>query len=316
MHRCDVPNEVYPVFCYPIPKICHRTTSLNKFSVSSCSQDSVISQFIKHSSPISNNPFTHTKPNKTLRSNFKEDFCCVQESRTSLQLHQNKKSPNAFKAKLGMNNSGHLNPSSPQQTQSKRCSSCGRESNNIGITMQKYNNNIKHCMKGMEFKNKVIVNKSCVEYLGHNIIAKNIMKYMTFKEYITYLILSKNIYKPKLVSKKLTQLLINGIKNIKIRKKYWIDQCNIQSMINKSSHGFNFYCSKRCQFAVDIDKDVNRTFTKDHPFHKKPDSVNRLRKILRAFTVKHPEIGYIQGLNYIAGYLLVQFSDDVLIFRI
>jgi hypothetical protein len=37
----------------------------------------------------------------------------------------------------------------------------------------------------------------------------------------------------------------------------------------------------------------------------------RLRRVLRCFAASHPQIGYCQGLNFVAGLLLLQFSNDV-----
>lgn len=54
-----------------------------------------------------------------------------------------------------------------------------------------------------------------------------------------------------------------------------------------------------------IDFDICRTFSYLGLFKKDSPLAEDLREILRAFVVSRPDIGYIQGISYIAGLLLI-----------
>eukprot|EP01125_Pyxidicula_operculata_P017926 TRINITY_DN6336_c0_g1_i1.p1 TRINITY_DN6336_c0_g1~~TRINITY_DN6336_c0_g1_i1.p1 ORF type:complete len:565 (+),score=121.48 TRINITY_DN6336_c0_g1_i1:433-2127(+) len=59
-----------------------------------------------------------------------------------------------------------------------------------------------------------------------------------------------------------------------------------------------------------IDKDLPRTFPK-HPVFCTKDGRASLRRILQAFSVKHPNIGYTQAMNFIAGYMLLLMEEEL-----
>ena len=48
-----------------------------------------------------------------------------------------------------------------------------------------------------------------------------------------------------------------------------------------------------------IDKDISRTFSGDKSFNKAD-----LRKILVAYSIRNPNVGYCQGLNFVVATLL------------
>ena len=59
-----------------------------------------------------------------------------------------------------------------------------------------------------------------------------------------------------------------------------------------------------------IDNDLPRTFSHDCDFFDESTAEGRsnkatLRNILQAFTVYRPDIGYVQGMSYLAGFLLI-----------
>ena len=56
-----------------------------------------------------------------------------------------------------------------------------------------------------------------------------------------------------------------------------------------------------------IGSDIGRTFIGDT--HHSIDQT-RLKNVLTAFANYKPEIGYVQGMNFIAALLLLQFSDE------
>ena len=62
-----------------------------------------------------------------------------------------------------------------------------------------------------------------------------------------------------------------------------------------------------------IENDLPRTFsTLEFYNQSKEEGVNhvsQLRRILRAFTVMRPDVGYVQGMSYLAGFLLLENSE-------
>ena len=59
-----------------------------------------------------------------------------------------------------------------------------------------------------------------------------------------------------------------------------------------------------------IRKDICRSFPKEE-FFREGNNVVRFEILLKKFALFFPKVGYTQGLNFIAGYLLiVGFSDD------
>lgn len=67
-----------------------------------------------------------------------------------------------------------------------------------------------------------------------------------------------------------------------------------------------------------IQMDLRRTFPESPDFN--PDSVvglcslERLERVLTAFSLRNPAIGYSQGFNFIAAVLLTQFQEEELAF--
>jgi hypothetical protein len=56
--------------------------------------------------------------------------------------------------------------------------------------------------------------------------------------------------------------------------------------------------------VVQIDMDINRTLT-DNVFFRKGPGVTKLKEVLLAYSRRNPEVGYCQGMNLIAGSLLL-----------
>ena len=57
-----------------------------------------------------------------------------------------------------------------------------------------------------------------------------------------------------------------------------------------------------------IDLDIERTFFNLGVFKNNSPESEDLREILRAFVISRPEIGYVQGLSYVAGTLILQME--------
>jgi len=65
-----------------------------------------------------------------------------------------------------------------------------------------------------------------------------------------------------------------------------------------------------------IDKDIPRTFPKYQWTTGDDDFQTVLGDVLRAFAAKHPSVGYCQGLNFIAGFLLNLTRDGATAFQL
>ena len=108
----------------------------------------------------------------------------------------------------------------------------------------------------------------------------------------------------------LLRLLIGGIP-MKLRHPLWMELSDTQSMIH--SHDFSYYLSLSGQDdPAEIDailKDVPRTLTTKYDFYT-GKGFNRLKEVLVAFVGKYPNLGYTQGLNTIAGYLLLAIPSE------
>lgn len=52
-------------------------------------------------------------------------------------------------------------------------------------------------------------------------------------------------------------------------------------------------------YFIAIEKDINRTFSKESDLHP------QLRNVLCAYAIRNPRLLYCQGLNYIVAYFLI-----------
>eukprot|EP00826_Nyctotherus_ovalis_P007015 TRINITY_DN11720_c0_g1_i3.p1 TRINITY_DN11720_c0_g1~~TRINITY_DN11720_c0_g1_i3.p1 ORF type:complete len:208 (+),score=28.04 TRINITY_DN11720_c0_g1_i3:55-624(+) len=94
----------------------------------------------------------------------------------------------------------------------------------------------------------------------------------------------------------------------KARRQHWISRCGVKEAITNTLHKFSYYSHKECKYAADIERDIERTF---NSLHNEPRNIERLRSVLNAFAVKNSDVGYTQGLNFIAGHLLLQFPNEL-----
>jgi len=64
------------------------------------------------------------------------------------------------------------------------------------------------------------------------------------------------------------------------------------------------------EYRSQIDRDVNRTFPTLAYFGKGSDGEETLRRVLNAYAIYNPTIGYVQGMNMLVGYLLDRLRDE------
>jgi hypothetical protein len=63
------------------------------------------------------------------------------------------------------------------------------------------------------------------------------------------------------------------------------------------------------EVSEDIVKDIDRTFP-GHTFFEHDVNMGALQRVLTAFAVRNPEIGYCQSLNFVAGMLLLHLPEE------
>eukprot|EP00826_Nyctotherus_ovalis_P045486 TRINITY_DN5040_c0_g2_i1.p1 TRINITY_DN5040_c0_g2~~TRINITY_DN5040_c0_g2_i1.p1 ORF type:complete len:347 (-),score=95.85 TRINITY_DN5040_c0_g2_i1:371-1411(-) len=74
------------------------------------------------------------------------------------------------------------------------------------------------------------------------------------------------------------------------------------------------FLNEECEKGVekDINKDINRTFAFIPGFVEHQGM--RLCNVLKAYSRLDPEVGYCQGMNYIAGLMLLYIDDEAVVF--
>ncbi len=286
-------------------------------------------------------PATRDNPHSSVRDEgrcsmgprfFVREDCCVQESRTSIQFQQAKRIPNTLTAKIGIRNSetrvdttegvfaraGNPEPRRQCKFQANACkryASCGGGIPLL-MTRQRGPTNVTEKTRPsakvrMVCKPPVHVSRSRIQYVKLKCIELGVMDFLSFRDYLAYLMCSREVYSRKYLNKKIEDLILKKGLSARMRRNFWISQCRVNEIIGRAEHGFAYYATQECELEGDIEKDLDRTFPKQHRFYSRPENLKRLGRVLRAFAVKNRDIGYIQGLNFIAGHLLLQFSDEV-----
>lgn len=59
----------------------------------------------------------------------------------------------------------------------------------------------------------------------------------------------------------------------------------------------------------DIVKDLDRTYP-GHSFFEHSSNISALQRVLTAFAVRNPEVGYCQSMNFVAGMLLLHLPEE------
>ena len=112
-------------------------------------------------------------------------------------------------------------------------------------------------------------------------------------------------------AKKSIQLLMKLERNSYKKNKNNDESDNSSSLSISTKKKYSQYIKKTLDKEKSInliDLDIERTFPSMGVFKKDSQLGDNLREILRIFVVARPDIGYVQGLSYIAATLLLQMD--------
>jgi len=104
---------------------------------------------------------------------------------------------------------------------------------------------------------------------------------------------------------------INNKINNENKKEKNLNESEISSMSITTKKLYSKYIKQTLDKEKSIsliDLDIGRTFSSLGVFKNESQLGNNLKEILRIFVVARPDIGYVQGLSYIAGTLLLQMD--------
>jgi len=80
-------------------------------------------------------------------------------------------------------------------------------------------------------------------------------------------------------------------------------------------NNYEQYLSIKNKYDDQIKVDIDRTFTTNIYFKNK-DNLQKLQRLLHAIACHKPKVGYIQGMNFLAGFLLLIHDDEKISFEI
>lgn len=98
-----------------------------------------------------------------------------------------------------------------------------------------------------------------------------------------------------------------------LRHPIWMELSNTYAIMQPDAYK-HYLSLQENEDPKEIDailKDVPRTLTSKYDYYAEK-GYDRLKKVLIAFVAKYPGLGYTQGLNMIAGYLLLAIPGTIL----
>eukprot|EP00826_Nyctotherus_ovalis_P046369 TRINITY_DN5234_c0_g2_i2.p1 TRINITY_DN5234_c0_g2~~TRINITY_DN5234_c0_g2_i2.p1 ORF type:complete len:301 (-),score=56.10 TRINITY_DN5234_c0_g2_i2:38-940(-) len=147
-----------------------------------------------------------------------------------------------------------------------------------------------------------------IELLGHKEVVDRVKEYLCFKDYLSFLLVSKKVYTKKRIRKKIEQVLAEGITQGQ-RAEYWTYKCGLNNFARERI--YEMLKEQQQSLTYEMEEDIDRMFDTRNPFLSFPHNKVKLENVLKAFLAKHRDIGYIQGINFIAGKLLQKFNESV-----
>jgi len=148
-----------------------------------------------------------------------------------------------------------------------------------------------------------------ISLLNDKIVIERLKEYLCFKDYLSFLLTSKRIYAKRRIESKIEHVLIYGLTQNQ-RIKYWAFKCELNELTNESF--YEKYKRQQPSLTYEMARDVERTFAFNHSFMSCPRNKIKLENVLRAFLAKNRDIGYIQGISFIAGNLLQAYNEHVI----
>lgn len=96
-------------------------------------------------------------------------------------------------------------------------------------------------------------------------------------------------------------------------RQIWLD--NLQDP-NQPDDNFFAACTQTTHSCfIQIKKDIVRSFPNSQFFYNK-SNLQRFENLLKKFAIYFPKVGYTQGINFLAGYILIAGFDDNDAFKI
>ena len=109
-----------------------------------------------------------------------------------------------------------------------------------------------------------------------------------------------NFYESNININKMKEMIIKELYDYKITKNIYKSILNLSENEKEKNQNFK-------KVLEEISRDINRTFYTDK--FTKGNGINELQNILNALAFIRPEIGYCQGMNFIAG-ALINFIEN------
>ena len=95
--------------------------------------------------------------------------------------------------------------------------------------------------------------------------------------------------------------------------QHW--KLGIQELSNPAlSIYYDRISSLKSDFDHEIEKDLERTFPSDYQISRMSNKYRKLLRVLRAVAYHVPQVGYVQGLNFISESLLKVIKDEKIVF--
>jgi hypothetical protein len=89
------------------------------------------------------------------------------------------------------------------------------------------------------------------------------------------------------------------------RLRLWRSLPNHEKYIEYYRGKRKYSSIKRCTHYLEIKNDVKRTYLHSS-FSEESEAQNSLIRILSIYSMRNTEIGYVQGMNFLAGTLFLQ----------
>ncbi|KAI9019408.1 rab-GTPase-TBC domain-containing protein [Phycomyces nitens] len=115
-----------------------------------------------------------------------------------------------------------------------------------------------------------------------------------------------------LQTQKLSELVRGGLPNV-LRGEIW-EVCSgaiYRRFENKREYEdlLRTYKDRTSLSTHEIEKDLHRSLP-EYAAYQTPDGIARLRRVLIAYSWKHPELGYCQAMNIVVAALLIYMSEE------